>query len=535
MEVKKNLAKVAAAKEMLLRQQAEDSFYEFVKQCWPLVEGTNPFVGGWAIQAICEHLQAVMTRDIRFLIINAPPRTGKSTILSVMFAAWVFLHNTHERFLYSSYSHNLSMRDSVRCRRIIESDWYQLRWGDKFCLLEDQNTKIKFDNDKSGYRMCTSQNSTATGEGGSILILDDPNNAQDLQSDVVLESRNLWYSGTWSTRMNDATRDCRIIMQQRLSEKDISGFVMDNDTEKMWTRLILPMEFESQRRCKTIMLPGTDKVWEDPRKVEGELLCPDRFGPIELAQLKAALGSQYRIAGQLQQRPAPEEGGIIKKHWYKWWKYSLPPKIEHVIQSWDTALGAKDDNCFSACTTWGLFLDDHKMMNLILLSLWRGKLEYPELRQMAQNLYRDYNYDPVKRPTPIDKKCVPDVVLVECKATGESLIQDLHRAGIMATRFNPDRHGDKIMRVRLITHFIESGRVWLPAKPPDYTRLRDYADLMMSQASVFPAAESRDLVDTMTQVLLRLRDSGYLTNPLDATMFSNQPNENRQKTKRAYY
>lgn len=462
-----------------------------------------------------------------------------STILSVALCPWAWLKNPRERFLYSSYAQRLSERDSVRSRRVIESDWYQLRWGNKIKLRPDQNTKIKFENDLTGYRMCTSQNSTATGDGGSILILDDPNNAQDLQSEIMLESRLLWYSGTWSTRMNDPVNDCRIVMQQRISEKDISGYILSHDDDNLWTKLILPMEFESNRRCKTIILPSTNgKVWEDPRQIEGEILNPERIGPIELAQLKQGLGSQYRIAGQLQQRPAPEEGGILKAAWFKWWKFSVPPKIEHVIQSWDTALGAKDENCFSACTTWGLFLDENKLMNVILLSLWRGKVEYPELRRIAQALYQDYNYDKDKRPNPIDKKCVPDVVLVESKSSGISLIQDLMRAGIAATKFDPDKHGDKIVRVRLISHFIEGGRVWLPAKPPAYTQLRDYGELLAHQAKLFPAAESRDLIDTMTQVLLRLRDSGYLNSKVDDNMFSNtvsSRNPNRTKEKRPYY
>ncbi len=169
MDVKSNVM-VAAAKEMLARQKAEENFYEFCKQAWHIVEGDNPFVDGWVVQCLCEHLQAVAERKIRFLLINAPPRTGKSSILSVMFPAWVWLNKTHERFLYSSYSHNLTTRDSVRCRRVIQSEWYQQRWANKFTIIEDQNTKVRFDNDRSGYRLSVSMNSAVTGDGGSICI-----------------------------------------------------------------------------------------------------------------------------------------------------------------------------------------------------------------------------------------------------------------------------------------------------------------------------------------------------------------------------
>lgn len=372
----------------------------------------------------------------------------------------------------------------------------------------------------------------------NILVhnCDDPNAASDLESKVILETRKDWFSGTFSTRRNDPKNDCLIVQQQRISQMDISGFILDNDKDNQYVKLILPMEWESQRKCKTIILPSTKgKVWEDPRTVENELLWPERIGPIELLQLKAGLSSAYRVAGQLQQRPAPVDGSIIKKGWFKKWCFSSPPKLQHVIQSWDTALGADENSCFSAATTWGIFLDEANMANVILLSLWRDKLEYPELRAVAQKLYADYNYDKAKRPNAIDKKCVPDLVLVEAKANGKSLIQDLQRAGVPAIPFNPDKHGDKIMRVRLITHFIEGGRVWLPAKPPDYTKLRDYAELLSEQAGLFPAAESRDLIDTMAQCLLRLRDSGYLTNPLDAGMFSNQPADAPERKRREGY
>ena len=534
MEVGKPSAHYQMLEEIVQRRKAEESFYEFVKQAWHIVEGNNPFVDGWAIGAICEHIEAVVRREIRFLNINIPPRMGKSSIVSVMLCAWTWIEKSNERFLYSSYSHNLSMRDSVRCRRVITSEWYQTRWGDRFELIDDQNTKVRYDNDRGGFRMSVSQNSSTTGEGGSILVTDDANAASDMYSDNVRESRNNWLDSTWSTRLNDPKTGCRINIQQRIHEHDATGHINANDTGHNYINLVLPMEFEEARRCKTIILPSSNgQVWTDPRTKEKELLFPERIGPQELEQLKSGLGDQYAISGQLQQNPAPAEGGMIKKQWFKWWKFSHPPKIDHVIQSWDTALGEKDKNCFSACTTWGLFLDDHNIMNLILLSLWRGKLEYPELRKMAVRLHNNYLDDDFDDPVKSDARNVPDVVLIEAKSSGISLIQDFLRAGIIATKFNPDKFGDKIGRVRLITHILENGRVWLPAKPPGFIRLRDYADLLMTQCSIFPAAESRDLVDTMTQAILRLHASGYLNNATDTELFG-ESNEADQ-TRRPYY
>lgn len=503
------------ARELHTRIIAEDSLYEFAKQAWKYVEGDIQFSDGWHIQVICEHLEAVTKRQIRNLLINIPPRCMKSGLVSVMWPAWVWLNNPQEQFLYASYSNSLSMRDSVKCRRLILSNWYQTRWEDRYTLVGDQNTKHRFDNNKIGYRIAASVGSSVTGEGASCLILDDPNNAKDGESDIKRQSTNDWYSQVWSTRLNNPKTGCRIIVQQRLHQQDISGNILSNDISNEWIKLILPMEFETARRSKTIILPSTNgKVWEDPRKKEGELLWPNHIGLEEVKKLKNGLRTPYRIAGQLQQRPAPEEGGIIKKSWFKWWKKPRPPKIEQVIQSWDTALGDKEENNYSACTTWGLFIDDNKIANIILLGLWRGRVSYPDLRKMAKRLYNDYRDDGATDIKP-DSQHIPDMVLVESKASGISLIQDLRRAGISATQFDPTRYGDKKQRVHLVTHIIQAGRVWVPAIPPDYKALRRYSELFVNSCAIFPSEDSRDLVDTMTQVLTRLRDSYQLIHPDD--------------------
>lgn len=386
------------------------------------------------------------------------------------------------------------------------------------------------------YNIRIADNHNYFANGILVHNCDDANSASDMFSDAVRESRNNWLDSTWSTRLNDAKTGCRINIQQRLHETDVTGHIMANDDTKSWTHLILPMEYVGARKCKTIILPSTNgKVWCDPRTKEGELLFPERIGMVELAQLKQDIGNQYAISGQLGQNPSPEEGGILKKHWFKWWKFSGSPKLEHVIQSWDTALGERDSDAFSCCLTFGLFYDESKTMNIILLSMWRDKLEYPELRKMAQRLYRNYLDDDINNPKPSNVKNVPDVVLVESKSSGINLIQDFMRAGIFATRFDPSRAGDKIGRVRSVSHFIEAGRVWLPAKPPDYTKLRDWSAIALHQFGMFPAAESRDIVDCLSQVLIRLRDSGYLTNPLDAGMFSNQPADAPERKRREGY
>lgn len=515
------MTKTALWAELRSRHKAEQSLYEFVKQGWQHGPANAPFVDGFHLKAVCDHLEAVTSRHIRNLLINIPIRCSKSSIVSVFWPVWVWTRNPSEQFFYASYAASLALRDAVHSRRLIQSEWYQTRWGHIFQLLKDQKAKSRYDNSEHGYRLTSSVGASITGEGGSILVVDDPNNAKEGESEVLRETAKQWWDFSFSNRLNDPKTSCRVVVQQRLHESDISGHIMAHDSVESprWTKLILPMEFETARRSQTIILPSSHgKVWQDPRTQEGELLWPERFDQKGLADLKAELKSEYAISGQLQQRPSPEAGGIIKKHWFPWWKKPRLPKLEYVLQSWDTALETKDKNSYSACTTWGIFKDDHKVSHVLLLSMWRGRVEYPELRKMAQRLYEDYRdtgeFDLQKDGTTYR----PHMVLVEAKVSGISLIQDLSRAGIIAFRFNPNKYGDKMQRVRLITHILEAGRVWMPAKPPDFTHLRNFADITMENVAMFPNADSRDIVDTMTQALLRLTESGWIGHPSDRSL-----------------
>jgi predicted phage terminase large subunit-like protein len=494
--------------------KAEFSLYEFFKQAWPIIEGKTPFIDSWHIQAISEHLEACFNREIRNLLINVPPRSSKSSLISVAFPAWVWIRNPEEKFMYASYAGSLATEHSLKCKRLIESDWYKKRWGYKFQLAKDQKAKSFYENNKTGYRISTSVGAGSTGKGASFLVADDPNSAQEGASDVKRETANSWWDQVWSTRLNNPKKDVRIVVQQRIHEKDISGHIMANDDAKEWTKLIIPMEFEEKRRARTIVLPTTEgQIWEDPRTTEGQLLAEERFSIKEINRYKQDLGA-YGYAGQYQQRPAPEEGGIIKKPWFQWWKDTTPPQIEFILMSWDTALTAKDMSAYSACTTWGIFFDEHYIENLILLSMWRDRLEYPELREITKRLYFDYR-DTGKERNPLFKGRPVDMCLIEAKASGDPLIQDLAAAGIRAIPFVPNKYGDKIQRVRLITPLIEGARVWLPAKPPNYDRLLPFADTFLESVATFPNSESRDLVDTMTQALLKLKEGKFLLNPRD--------------------
>lgn len=481
---------------------AEVSFYEFFKQAWPTIEGEKPFIAGWHIEAICEHLEAVTNRQIKNLLINIPPRFGKSDLVSIAFPAWVWINSPHEKFMYASYAQSLSMRHSVDCRRLIDSNWYRSNWSNKFQLMKDQNTKSRFDNTAKGYRIATSVNGSVTGEGASILVVDDGNNTRFVESKVIRESVIEWWTKAWSTRLNDKKNDCRIVIQQRSHERDLTGYIMANDNLNEWEKLILPMEFEASRKCFTVL-------GSDPRKKEGELLWPEGIDTKALQSLKIDLGSQYAISGQLQQRPSPKEGGILKKEWFKHWSEPIYPTFERIVQSWDTAITDSPTSAYSACSTWGVFLDNTNIYNCILLSQWRGRVNYPELRARAIRLKKNYLDTQSKEA---DYKAIynVDIVLIEAKATGDPLIRDLHLAGIRA--LPRQVKGDKESRVQRVSHFIESGLIWLPMDVK-LEKLMPFADEFIEAISTFPNVESRDLVDSMTQTFEYLRDVSMLSHP----------------------
>lgn len=493
------------------KEEAEATLYEFFKQSWHVIESGQDLVDEWYLEVIAEHLEAVYHRKIKNLLVNIPPRTGKTNLISVVFPVWVWIHNPSEKFLCASCSNSLSLEIADKSRLLIESNWFQDNWGDKFKLRKDQNSKSYFANNKTGYRMSTSVGSAIVGKGGSIQITDDPN-LPGGESELTRDSVNNWWSMRWFNRLNDIKNDRRIIVQQRSDEKDVSGMILSNDINNEWTKLILPLEYESSRKAVTVPLFNSINPWQDPRTNDGELLTK-RMSSIEVDKLKRELGS-YGYAGQYQQRPAPLEGGMIKKQWFKLYQYDQLPQIEYVIQSWDTALTANDDSNYSACTTWGIFLDRYDNENVILLSSWRDKLEYPELRDRVKRLANNYR-DTGNNSLPSNTKYQPDLIVIEAKASGDPLIQDLKRAGVYARAFIPNKHGDKIQRVRLVTSLIESGIVWMPCQKNNTDKMADFADEFVTSISYFPNVSSRDYVDTMTQALIVLRDGNRISHPKD--------------------
>ena len=503
------------AKRQLLdldRAEYEDSLYLFLTHAWRYID-SSPWTDGWPIEAVAEHLQAVVDGDIKRLIINIPPRCGKSSITSVAFPAWTWAQSYRSstsgpgvQFLHASYAQQLTLRDSVKCRRLIESPWYQSMWGDRFDLNSDQNTKSRFSNDKGGERLITSVGAAVTGEGGSIIVVDDPNAASEAFSEATIETTKEWWDGTMSTRLNDPKTGAFVIIQQRLAEDDLTGHILEKERDD-WTHLMLPMRYEPERS----FVSGIG--WKDPREEAGDLLWPERFGDKEVTKLERALGP-FSAAGQLQQRPEPAGGGVIKRDWWQLWEDASFPPMDYVVASLDTAYTTKTTNDFSALSIWGVFtsettaqasriLDaDGRPMyiersymdaapKVMLMHAWQERLEIHELVEKVAKTCRSLKVD---------------VLLIENKAAGHSVAQEIRRL------YNHERFGvqlhdpksqDKLSRLYSIQHLFAEGMIYAPD--------RSWAEALITQVGQFPKGKHDDLVDTVSQALRHMRDIGLLT------------------------
>lgn len=313
---------------------AESSLAEFIRLGWKWMDPAE-FRDNWHIDMVAEHLEAVVNGEIKRLIINIPPRHMKSLLVSVAFNAWVWAQEPDPdrplagpgiSFLSMSYAQSLSMRDSVKTRRVIKSPWYQQRWGHRFSIAPDQDAKTRFENNHNGYRLASSVDGSATGEGGDIIVIDDAINAKDALSETVRHSTNDWFDNTMTTRLNDPKRGAFIIMMQRLHEDDLVGHVLARDEPGEWTHLCLPARYETNHPHFFV---------RDPRTKDGELLWENRFGEPELKRIERLLGS-YGSAGQLQQRPAPREGGMLKPEWFRLVR-KVPNAAFRFVRAWDFA------------------------------------------------------------------------------------------------------------------------------------------------------------------------------------------------------
>jgi len=270
---------------------AGQSLGDFIRSAWPILEPGTPYLHNWHIDAISEYLEAVTRGEIRRLLINMPPRYMKSIAVSVMWPVWEWIRIPEQRWLFASYSASLSTKHSVDRRTLIRSDWYQQNWGGRFQLAGDQDVKTEFMNTRRGVMVATSVGGTSTGKGGNRLVVDDPHNPQQADSDVERAAAVEWLDQTFYTRQDDKKAASIVVVMQRLHERDASARCI----EQGYTHLSLPAV--SEGRTVVRMPGGAERIRED-----GELLWPEREGPAEMAETERAMGP-YGFAGQYQQRP----------------------------------------------------------------------------------------------------------------------------------------------------------------------------------------------------------------------------------------
>lgn len=309
-------------------RRAESSLYEFVKQAWPLMEPGEPFLDNWHIPAICRHLEHATATQHYKLRVNIPPGCMKSYLVNVFWPCWVWgpYGWPESRWLFAAYSQELSTRDSLKCRQIIESPWYQQRWGDVFRLASDANLKTYFQNDHNGWRMATSVGGRGTGEHPDFKCIDDPHNVRQAESEAERQQALDWYDGTLSTR--GRPRGARtVLIMQRLHENDLSGHI-EAKGDPTWDHICLPMRYESDR------MEPTSLGWTDPRENAGELLWPELYPEDVVSSMEADMLS-LRAAGQLQQRPAPPGGEIFRLEHFQ--SVRAAPRSGRAVRYWDLA------------------------------------------------------------------------------------------------------------------------------------------------------------------------------------------------------
>jgi predicted phage terminase large subunit-like protein len=449
----------------LRSERARRSLRIFISAAWPLVEPVV-FVPGFHIDAVAEHLEAVTRGQILKLLITFPPRHTKSTIVSVMWPCWEWIDHPERRWLFGSYAESLAIRDNVRSRRLITSAWYQHAWGDRYQFAGDQNSKQKVETDKGGHRIAVGTGGSATGEGGDRLVIDDPHNVAEIESSVVRKSTLDWFDTVWSTRANDPKTTAQVIIMQRSHCDDLAGHVLEHGG---WEHLCIPTEYEGDTR-KTVI------GWSDPRKQEGELLCPARFGPAEVANAKRTLGS-FAYAGQHQQHPVPASGGVWKKSWFRYYRRAdLPSTFDIVVASWDCAFKDLKTSDFVAGQLWG-----RKAADFYLIDQIHGRLDFPATLKAINSLN-------------MRSRWVVNAILVEDKANGSAVIAVLKQKIPGMIAINPE--GGKEVRASAVAPLIEAGNILLPM-PDEQPWIED----TLLEFVTFPAAKHDDRVDAASQAL----------------------------------
>ena len=439
----------------------KNDFMSFVKYVWP------DFIEGSHHKIMSEKFNKVATGQLKRVIINMAPRHTKSEFSSYLLPAWMIGKNPKLKIIQATHTTELAVRFGRKAKHLIDSEEYQKIFPTK--LREDSKAAGRWETNEGGEYFAAGVGGSITGRGADLLIIDDPHSEQDALNVNALERTWEWYTSGPRQRLQPG--GIIVVVMTRWNMKDLTGRLINAQKETkadQWEVIEFPA-----------ILPNNKPVWPEYWKLE------------ELESVKASLAIGKWNA-QYQQNPTAEEGSIIKREWWNLWEKDLPP-LYHVIQSYDTAFLKKETADYSAITTWGVFYPtEDSGPNLILLDVVKDRFEFPELRRVA---LEQYNY------------WKPESVVVEGKASGMPLTFELRKQGIPVINYTPSRGNDKHARVNAVAPLFESGQIW--ATDDKFT------EEVIEECAAFPYGDHDDLVDSMTQAVMRFRQGGFINHPDD--------------------
>jgi len=453
----------------------QTDFLSFVKHVWP------DFIEGSHHKRIADKFNKLASGEIKRLIINMPPRHTKSEFGSYLLPAWMVGKNPKLKIIQSTNTTELSVRFGRKAKALIDSPEYQKVFKTK--LREDSQAAGKWETAQGGEYYAAGVGSAITGRGADLLIIDDPHSEQDAMNAQALERTYEWYTSGPRQRLQPG--GSIIVIMTRWNEKDLTGRLLNAQKEvkaDQWEIIEFPA-----------IMPSGQPVWPEYWKLE------------DLESVKASIPLSKWNA-QYMQNPTSEEGALIKREWWRPWEDEELPPLEHVIQSYDTAFMKKQTADYSAITTWGVFRpSEDDPPNLILVDAVKARYEFPELRRVALEQYGYWN---------------PETVIIESKASGLPLTYELRKMGIPVINFTPSKGNDKHTRVNAVSPMFESGLIWAPKE-------MEFAQEVIEECAAFPYGDHDDLVDSMTQALMRFRQGGLISHPED---YIDEPVEPKQRT-----
>ena len=458
-------ALIVEAKRSIAFDKAKDDFMVFVNYVWPT------FIHGEHHVKMARAFERVATGQCKRLIINMPPRHTKSEFASYLLPAWFLGKFPQKKVIQTSHTAELAVGFGRKVRNLVDSDVYK----DIFPtvgLQADSKAAGRWATNSGGDYFAIGVGGAVTGKGADILIIDDPHSEQEAAlsetNPEIYDKTYEWYTSGPRQRLQPG--GAIIIVMTRWSKKDLTGQVVKAATQREgeeWEVIDFPA-----------LLPSGKPLW------------PEFWSKIELLALKNELPNA-KWQAQYMQTPTSDVSAIIKREWWRVWEEDYPPQCEFLIQSWDTAFLKTQRSDYSACTTWGVFYhpDDRgvEQANIILLNAFKKRMEFPELKQKAFEEWKEWE---------------PDAMIVEAKAAGSPLIFELRAMGIPVQEFTPSKGNDKIARLNAVADLFASGHVWVPNT--------SWAEELVEEVASFPSGEHDDLVDSMSQALLRYRRGGFI-------------------------